>query len=118
MLWHTRVVRWRALPRAPQDYCCPTLGGRRSERNSDQQHKNIPAEHDGERGAPLGFTDARNADGGQNQRPEGDDIQRCQQGAKYRGAVWADEVPGFVATGFSILKPSPLTPARSDRVAK
>src|SRR5580658_7394483 len=68
-------------------------------KNSAQHHDAKPAEDHGERSATFDFADAGDTDGGQDQSPEGEHIQRCQQGAKDGRTVGADEISGIGSDG-------------------
>src|SRR5208282_6221626 len=58
----------------------------------DQHHDGEPSEHDSKRSSTFDLADASDADGSQNQRPDGKGIQWRQQGAQHRGTTGIDEI--------------------------
>ena len=74
---------------------CDTSGSCRGKSNPKHDYDGKPSEHYGEGGPTFDLADAGYADGGQDQGPNTEDIQRCQQGAEHRRAVPADEISGI-----------------------
>src|ERR1019366_3577486 len=71
----------------------------RCQANPNQHHNAEPAKHYGERGPTFDLADAGDADSGQRQGPDSEDVKRCQQAAEHRMRGPVDEISGIGGHG-------------------
>jgi hypothetical protein len=71
---------------------CQSSGSCHGKSNPTQHHYCEPPEDDCESGPTFGIADAGNADRGQYQRPNCEDIKGGKQSAQYRRAVGANKI--------------------------